>query len=210
MLGRYNYTKTEIATIISSLTILIDKREKACGLITKYFDAKKINYVSKSLAYADYSFFVPKNEKLGILRDVYFDKRICIEKKNGLMELIGNLCDDGGSRIESEFIRSMGAKIYLMIEGSSFDSVIAGNYEISPGNKSKYLPQALLARIKTFEAKYNINVSFCSANSSGSFIFHTFKYHLLNDLKRGIYFGPEPLSLSEMPPTNKQTNPPSV
>lgn len=200
MLGRYNYTKPEMDSLLDSIIILMDTREQKNAQIIKYCDDKKIKYQSKKLDFADYSFKLPKNEKAGILRDLYFDKQIVIEKKNGLMELIGNLCEDGGARLKSEFIRSAGSKFYLMIENALYEDIVNGNYEITHGNKSKYLAKSLLGRIKTFEARHDINVVFMNSLYSGNFIYHTFRYWLREQLLKGIdYDIPTELPMSELP-----------
>jgi len=186
MLGRYNYTDKEMDLLLDGLVVLIDTREQENDNITNYFDKQKIKYKSKKLDFADYSFMIQKNEKLGVLRDIYFDKKIVIEKKNGLMELIGNLCEDSGSRLESEFIRSQGSKFYLMIENATYEDVVMGNYEIYRQNKSKYQAKALVSRIKTFEARYGIDFNYINAKVSGNFIYHTFKYWLRSELKKGL------------------------
>ena len=77
--------------LISSIVILVDTREKVNFHITDYFDRKEIKYKKKALSYGDYSFMISANEKLGILRDLYFTNSCVIERKASLEEISNNL-----------------------------------------------------------------------------------------------------------------------
>lgn len=198
-LGRHHYTPKEVDSLLEGIVILVDTREKENNHITKCFEDKGIKYRSKALDFGDYSLKLLKNEKLGVLRDVYFDKKIVIEKKNGIMELVGNLCEDGGSRLENEFIRSRGSKFYLMVEDTTYEQIVMGNYEIRPGMKSKYPAKSFIARIKTFEARYKINMAYHPARMSGHFIFQTLKYWFLNELKEKGLISEETMLMYELP-----------
>lgn len=70
------------------MVILVDKREKNIDHLIKYFDKAKIEYKNKSLAYGDYSFYVPKNEGFSIPRDIYFDKKLSLKERHRLKNLV--------------------------------------------------------------------------------------------------------------------------
>ena len=101
MIDHFKYTDKELAELISSMVILIDTREKKCEHITNYFDRKKVVYKKKALDFGDYSFMIPKNEALSIPRDLYFNRKTCIERKASLEEISGNLTK-GRDRFEKE------------------------------------------------------------------------------------------------------------
>ena len=91
IISYYKYTDKEIDELILSIIILVDTREKMNAHITDSFDQNGISYKKKALEYGDYSFALPKNEELSIPRDMYFNKKVCIERKASLEEISGNL-----------------------------------------------------------------------------------------------------------------------
>ena len=74
MIDRYKYTDKELQQLLKSLTVVVDSREKENKHVTSYFDKHKIPYITKALDSFDYTFYLPANEKLGILKEMYFDK----------------------------------------------------------------------------------------------------------------------------------------
>ena len=102
MINQYKYTDKQQEELLSSITIIVDTREKENKNIIDYFEKKKIRYNKKTLDYGDYSFFLPQNIELSIPRDLYFDKKIAIERKMSLEELSGNFSQHR-DRSEKEF-----------------------------------------------------------------------------------------------------------
>lgn len=86
--NKYKYTDKEMEELISSMVILIDTREKANSHITDYFERKGIAYKKKALDYGDYSFMIPSNEKLGILRDCTLMLLVLLSEKQVLKKLV--------------------------------------------------------------------------------------------------------------------------
>lgn len=174
----YNkYTDTEIKKLLSSITILIDTREQKINHIIKYFDEKEIKYRIEKLDHGDYTCMIPKNEELGINRDMYFTDLISIERKGSLEELSGNFTSDR-SRIENEFIRSKG-KVILLIEDSSYEDIINWEY------KTKYKPKSFIATLKAFESRYGLHTNFIKRAYVGNFIYFTLYYAVREILKNG-------------------------
>ena len=174
----FRYTKDEIETLLKTIVVLIDTREQENIHITDYLDKKKINYKEMKLDHGDYTFYIPKNENLGIARDLYFNDIVTVERKGSLEELSGNFCN-GRARIEEEFTRKKG-KMYLMVEGATYEDIVKHNYN------TQYNPVSFIATIDTFEARYNIQTSFISKAAAGNFIYHKFKYHLREYLKGSL------------------------
>lgn len=173
MIDLYKYSDKEIKELLKSMIILVDSREQDNKHLTEYFDKKKIPYRVEKLDFADYSFCLPKNEGLGILRDLYFTDKISVERKNSLEELSGNLTNDR-LRLESEFIRAKG-KVHLLIEGASYEDILNHNY------KTEYVPQSFVASLHSFADRYNFNIQFIKDKKySAQFIYFTFYYHLRN------------------------------
>lgn len=178
MVQLYKYTDTELKEILNSIVILIDTRERENIHITDYFDKKGIKYKEMKLDHGDYSFYIPANIELGVYRNLYFNDIVTVERKGSLEELSSNFCN-GRARIEEEFTRKKG-KMYLMIEGSTYEDIVKHNY------MTEYNPISFIATLDTFEARYDINTSFITKNASGNFIYHKFKYHLREFFKKGL------------------------
>jgi hypothetical protein len=177
MLEKYKYTETEQKKLLNSITIIVDKQEKVNNHITEYFDKHKIPYINRSLDNGDYSFFLPKNEELAILKDWYFTDNIILERKNSCEELAGSLSQTR-ERFEDEFLRSKAEKKYLLIENANYQDVVNGNYN------TKYNSKSYLGSIHSFNHKYNLEIVFMpDKNYSPIFIYATFQYYLRNLLK---------------------------
>ena len=177
MLALHKYTDKEIKTLLSSIVILIDTREQQNSHIVQKLDENKIKYKSMKLDYGDYSFMLPSNPELGIVRDAYFDNQIVVERKGSLEELSGNLSNDR-NRFENELLRCK-AHMTLMIEGSSFQDIFFHSY------KTKLSEKAFFSSLMSFKAKYGIDISFVDAHYSWYYIHATFYYYLRNYLKNG-------------------------
>lgn len=176
MIDNFKYTDKEMDELISSITILIDSREKQADHITDYFDRKGIKYKKKALNYGDYSFMLPANEKLSIPRDLYFDKQVAVERKASLEEISGNLTQ-GRDRFEKELCLAPATKV-LLIENANYSDIATGNYN------TQYNKKSFWASIHSFWFKYNIPVMFMPNNQySGLFIRGYFEYYLKNYLR---------------------------
>lgn len=158
------------------MVILVDTREQKNDHITNIFDKNKIFYKKKALDYGDYSFMLPKNGDLSILRDMYFDKKVCIERKASLEEISGNLTK-GRDRFEKELCLSPKTKV-LLIENANYSDVATGNYQ------TQYNKKSFLASLHSFWFKYNAPIMFMPDNKySALFIKKYFEYYLKNYLK---------------------------
>lgn len=177
MLERYVYTDSQKKELLKSLVILVDTRERVNNHIIDYFDAHNISYKKKALDFGDYSFILPKNENLGILQDLSFEKEIIIERKNSAEELA--LCfTQTRARFEDEFIKAGNAKKYLLIENCEYVDIATGNY------KSDYSKKSYLATLHSFNHRYDINIVFMPNSSfSALYIVNTFYYYLRNIIK---------------------------
>lgn len=158
------------------MVILVDTREQKNDHITNIFDKNKIFYKKKALDYGDYSFMLPKNGDLSILRDMYFDKKVCIERKASLEEISGNLTK-GRDRFEKELCLSPKTKV-LLIENANYSDVATGNYQ------TQYNKKSFLASLHSFWFKYNAPIMFMPDNKySALFIKKYFEYYLKNYLR---------------------------
>ena len=175
---RYRFTDTETKTLLGSMVVLIDSREQCNGHIGAYLDQKKVKFEIHKLDTADYSAYIPANEKLGVLRPIYFTDSVLIERKASLDELASNLTI-GRTRFESELLRAKGANIALMIENATYGDLVRGNY------RSKYEAKSFVATLATFSARYGLDVNFVEKELAGNWIYHRLYYAVREELLHG-------------------------
>lgn len=144
--------------------------------ILKYFDSKGVSWKKHKLDYGDYSFMVPKNEELGIIRDLWFDRNIVIERKASLDEFAKN-CTTERDRIKKEFAQAPKNKV-LVIENASYSDMINGNY------RSDYSAKSYYGTIHSFWHEYGLPVVFMPDPAyTGVFIRGYFQYYLRGLIK---------------------------
>ena len=176
MLHLYKYTDKEYDELIKSMVIIVDTREKKNHHIIDWFDKKNILWKNKKLDYGDYSFMIPENKESGIFKDIYFDKKIVIEKKSGLNELSTNLTKER-ARFKEELTLAPSNKV-LLIENANYSDVIEGNYDTQYNKKSYY------ASLHSFWHQFNLPIFFMpDSKYSGVFIKGYFEYYLRNYLR---------------------------
>lgn len=105
---------------------------------------------------------------------------VCIERKMSIDEL----CECFGRsrpRFEREFERakSAGATMYLLIENATWEAIYSGKY------RSKMTPQALVASICAWLARYNCQIIFCKPETTGQLIKDTL-YRELKERLEGM------------------------
>jgi len=172
----YKYKKDEIEKLLSSLVVLVDKREKVNNHIIDYFEKRNIQYKIEKLKTGEYSAMLPKNDEYGIVRDLYYP--IAIERKNSVDELVASITDR--NRFENELIRAQKIHFILLVEEQDgYEKLIRGDYI------SKYNPKALLGSLKAFESRYDFATVYQSQKVSGNFIFHHLYYYIREMLMEG-------------------------
>lgn len=176
---RYNYSDAEVKKILSTMMIITDSREKENAHVLQYFDKKGVVYMKRTLKTGDYSCVLPKNEELGIMRDIQLTA--AIERKAHIDEITGNLSKLKATAFENELIRSADIPFVLLVEDSDgYGKVLRGEY------RSQYDPKALLGRLKTFEARYNFSIVYLDKAYTGNYIYHHFYYAAMECIKKGL------------------------
>jgi ERCC4-type nuclease len=168
----YRIPDKELKNLLNSIRILVDSREQKNEHILQYFNENNISYKTAKLMTGDYSVILPANPEIGIPRDLHFP--ITVERKNSVDELAQSIKDR--TRFENELIRSKDIKFILMVE-DTYENLVVGNY------RSQYNPRALLASLKTFEARYGFTSVFVHRQFTGNYVFHHLYYHVRNCLK---------------------------
>lgn len=178
---QYHFTPSEMDKVMTEhFTILVDTAEKKNQHITDYFDERKIKWKKKALNTGDYTLLITACPELGINQDWYFSDELCIERKSGLDEIIGNFNSSSkdGDRVFKEFSRMTGInRNFLIIEDNSIDDIIEGKYA------SSRAPSAVLRSILTWQARTGFCPLFVNKQNMGKIIYelclNTLNYHLV-------------------------------
>jgi len=145
-------------------TILIDSREKQFKHITDELDRLQIAWKIQKLSWGDYSFEID---------GVSYEKRVVVERKGSLSELIGNFTK-GSKRFRAEFERSRGCEVHLMIE-SSQKELNNGQYrsEMAPCDVNRF--------IHTWSNKYMFHVVFTDRKDATETVLNIFRQFLIKE-----------------------------
>lgn len=177
MLERYKFSEVEQKELMKSIVIIVDSREKSNKHITDYFDKHNIPYVKRAMDFGDYSFYVPENKELSIMRDMSFEKEIIIERKNSAEELAKCLTKTRAD-FEEELTRAVKSKKYLLVENCNYRDIVSGNY------KSEYGSKSYLGSLHSFDHRYDLRIMFMPDKSySPIFIYGVMQYYLRGLLK---------------------------
>lgn len=172
------YTESQQKKILKSMGIICDTREKVGknDHILNYFDRKEIPWRREKVPYGDYTFFIPKNEELGINEEINFADRIMVERKMGLAEISSNIVDKS-RRIYRELAGAPPNKV-LLIENDTYQDLVNGNYN------TQFAPKAFWAALLSMWHQFNIPVIFMpDKRYTGQFIYGYFYYYLKNLLR---------------------------
>lgn len=173
----------EIQSCLDSMVILVDTREHPSRQAEKRYKAFGAPYERVVLDYGDYAynFTLPSGKRLyGAENSTRIHPKVVVERKMSLDELA--MCfGRQRERFEREFDRakSHGARIYLLIENSTWENLLNGKY------RSKLHPKAFAASLTAWTARYDMIPIMCKAETSGKLI----KEILYRELKERLEDG---------------------
>ena len=154
-------TVFEIDEALDGMVCLADSREQDTPRLRARLAQMNCPNEREKLNFGDYS------AKFPLQSGKWFslEKLVSIERKQNIDELCNCYCKDR-QRFIREFERSAenGSKIYLLIEDATWEKIYAGKYQ------SKMRETALVASILAWLARYNCQVIFCKAETSGQLI----------------------------------------
>ena len=146
---------------LDGMVILIDTREQNTPRLRERIKQMSSTTERKALSFGDYSakFPLPNGEWLDL------SNAVVVERKMDFDELCHCYCQDR-ARFEREFERAQtaGAKTYLLIENATWEKAYNGTY------RSRMRPSALVASILAWLARYDCQILFCRAETSGKLI----------------------------------------
>ncbi|MCY6957858.1 ERCC4 domain-containing protein [Clostridium brassicae] len=149
----YKYTDKELKEIYDNIVILHAKNEQKNKHILDYFDKKKVQHKPYTLKTGDYSFMIKAIPKLGIVRDIYFDNSIAIERKANLEELSNNIGNDR-TRFTDELMRAKFKNMLFIIalEQGTWGDLSWHRY------KTKYDNERFISTLNAFQIDYNVHI----------------------------------------------------
>lgn len=166
------YTEKNYKELLSHLVILIDTREQNNKTVTEWFDRNSIKWKLRALKTGDYGFMIESCPELGFSINTYFSDEICIERKNSVSELAGNIANASkdDDRIFKEFNRMINIdKNYILIENDSIEDIFTENY------KTKLNPTSFLRTLLTWQNRNNMHIYFIKREYMGRMIYELCK-----------------------------------
>ena len=149
-------TPFELDKTLSTMVICVDSREHPTAEAKKRWESFGVPYRIHGLRSGDYTaeFMLPNGETFSL------ENHALIERKLGISEICGNFCQNRARFIrEFERIKEAGAKAYIIVEGASREAIYNHRYH------SKMSPQALVASMTAWMARYNAHIIFCKAET---------------------------------------------
>lgn len=154
------------------MVILHTGNEQKNNHILEEFDNQKISHEEKALKTGDYTFKIKACPELGFERDTYFTDDLCIERKNSISELAGNL--SGASKEDDRIFKELNRminieRVYLVIEDDCLDDIFAHKY------RSNYNPDSYIRTLLTWQARNNMHVYFVKKENMARMIYELCK-----------------------------------
>lgn len=170
------YTNFEIEAALASMVLLVDTREQPTDNLKRRLDVCGLPHERRKLDVGDYSCkcTLPDGAELD------FSNKVVIERKMDFSELC--MCfGKQRKRFEREFVRAKeaGTKVYLLVENGNWENAYNGKY------RSLYTPQALVASIDAFRARYDMQLDFCKPETTGK-LMHDILYRELKEYLQGV------------------------
>lgn len=173
----------EIDDCLRSFEIFVDTREHDTARSRERYSSFNCPFRKATLRYGDYcaSATLPDGRQL-------YDtsapvSALCVVERKMSLDELSACFTHGRERFEREFDRAneAGAKVYLLTEGGSWESIINHRY------RTKFKPQAFLASLTAWSVRYNLTPLFCRAGTSGRLIREILYRDMKERLMRGEY-----------------------
>lgn len=153
-------TIPEIDSALDTLTVLVDTREQDTPLFRKRMRAVGFPTKRQKLNFGDYSCSVMADGA-----EIDLSASFAIERKMSLDEL-AQCYTRGRKRFEREFelAKQSGAKVYLLVEGATWEGAYNGLY------RTQMHPHSLIASMTAWLARYDCQILMCKAETTPSLI----------------------------------------
>ena len=151
-------TVPEAEAALEGMVVLVDTREQDTPALRRRvlrFGA----WEREKLDAGDYSARFPLPD------GTWYRLPVAVERKMDFTELAACYCRQR-RRFAAEFQRAKaaGVKLYLLVEGASWENAYAGRY------RSRMAPQSLVASMLAWLARYDCQVLFCDRRTTGQLV----------------------------------------
>lgn len=163
-------TDKQLGDIVDDMVVIVDTREKKNEHILRYLRDNEIKWKVSKVDTGDYTFELPNYKGLNL------DRKVLVEKKNSLDEIVGNFTTDRG-RFQREFERLDDEDMHLVIEEATWRKINNGSY------RSKFHPNSLTGSLLSWSMRYEFAVWFVTRKDSPHLIYNLLKYGLIEKLK---------------------------
>lgn len=154
-------TPFELNEALKGMVCLVDTREQDTPSLRARLRSIGAPVERRKLDFGDYSarFDLPGGGAFSLA------DKVCIERKMNLDELC-QCFFQSRARFKREFERAKaaGGRIYLLVEGGSWEDIYAGKYRSHASSAS------LVASLLAFLARYDCKLIFCNALTTGRLI----------------------------------------
>jgi ERCC4-type nuclease len=162
---KYYYTEKTYKQLLDNLIILHDSREQTSSHILDYFDKKNIKHEKRALKTGDYSFKIKACPELGFHIDTYFTDELCIERKNSINEIAGNIAEK-----DDRFLKELNRMIniqdcYILIEDDRIDDILEHKYN------TKLNELSFIRTLLTTQKRSNFYLNFVKKENMGQMIY---------------------------------------
>lgn len=167
----------EIKAALQNIVVLVDTREQSTPALRQRLEKTGFPNERCKLDFGDYS-----AKCLTEYGTIDFSGYFAIERKMSLDEICQCYCKDR-PRFTREFERAKnkGAKLYLLLEQADFEKIYNGKY------RSQMNPQALVASLLAWLARYDCQLLFCKPETSGRLIGDIIYREIKERLERGDF-----------------------
>jgi hypothetical protein len=176
------FNPVEIEKILETMVILRDTREQDTARARRRYAAFGLPCRRAVLDYGDYTYDCVLPSGSGLYPDD--QKRLfpmcAVERKMNLDELAQCFTHDR-KRFEAEMVRCLGhgGRMYLLVENASWELLLKGGY------RSRFRSNAFLASITAWMVRYDLQIVFCTEETSPVLI----REILYRDLKERLTNG---------------------
>lgn len=169
--------------VLQSFRILADTREQDTERARKRYASFGVPHQRATLSYGDYTYnaTLPDGRDIFSTSDTIFP--LCsVERKMNLDELAGCFTHSR-NRFQAEFQRAAdhGGRIFLICENANWENLINGKY------RSRFNSNAFVGSVIAWTVRYNADVYFCKAETSGRLIKEILYRDLKERLERGDF-----------------------
>lgn len=169
--------------VLKTFRILTDTREQDTERARKRYASFGVPYERATLSYGDYTYnaTLPDGRDIFNASDTIYP--LCsVERKMNLDELAGCFTHSR-KRFQAEFQRAAdhGGRIFLICENANWEDLINGKY------RSRFNSNAFVGSVIAWTVRYNADVYFCKAETSGRLIKEILYRDLKERLERGDF-----------------------